>query len=77
MIHLFGFFKKLHKNEKGNYFVEIALAMIIIVLVIAGNISTMVQQGIVPKYQGITSEIGDVPVPMLPGGDTNPSEPSN
>ena len=68
---MFGFFKKLHKNEKGNYFVEIALAMIIIVFVIASSMATMVREGSVPKYDEITQEIGEVRVP-----DISP-EPSN
>ena len=72
---MFGFFKKLHKNEKGNYFVEIALAMIIIVFVIAGSISYMVNEGITPKYRDITTEIRGVGVPKLP--DNIGSEPSN
>ena len=62
---MFGFFKKLHKNEKGNYFVEIALAMIIIVLVIASSMSAMVQEGIVPKYDEITDEIRKIEVPGI------------
>ena len=66
---MFGFFKKLHKNEKGNYFVEIALAMIIIVFVIASSMSDMVDRGIAPKYKGITDKIEDVRVPDLPDVD--------
>ena len=71
---MFGFFKKLHKNEKGNYFVEIALAMIIVVFVIAGSMSKMVQDGIVDKYDKITAEIIKV---QVPGIDSESSESSN
>ena len=72
---MFGFFKKLHKNEKGNYFVEIALAMIIIVFVIASSMSAMVQQGIVPKYKEITEEIERINVPDInpQPGETQPN----
>ena len=71
---MFGFFKKLHKNEKGNYFVEIALAMIIIVFVIAGSISDMVNRGIKPKYTEITNKIERVEVPVV---DPESSKSSN
>jgi len=60
-----GIFSAIHNDEKGSYFVEMALVLIgvgLTVFVAASGLST---NGIVPKYNSITTEITNVAVPDL------------
>ena len=60
-----GFFEELHNDQKGSYFVEMALVLIgvaLSVFVAAGGLAT---NGIVPKYTAITTQIQAVTVPDL------------
>ncbi len=57
--------KELYRDENGNYFVEMALALIVITLAIVSNASSMTTTGISPKYTGITTELQGVSVPDL------------
>lgn len=60
-----NFIKRLHEDEGGNYFVEMALVLILLTLAIAGNATNLQTQGIAPKYTGITTELNAVSVPTL------------
>jgi len=55
----------IHKDQKGSYFVEMALVLIgvgLTVFVAASGLST---NGIVPKYNDISTQIQAVSVPDL------------
>lgn len=58
-------FKNLHRDESGNYFVEIALALIGISLVIYGAVNSLATDGINPTYEGIKNELLTVQIPSL------------
>lgn len=60
-----NFTEKLYKDERGNYFVEMALALIVITLAIVTTAGSLTSQGITPKYNGINTELQSVSVPDL------------
>lgn len=56
---------KFHQEKNGSYMVEMALVLVgvaLTVFVAASNLST---DGIIPKYEGITTEVSNVTVPDL------------
>lgn len=55
----------LHNNQKGSYFVEMALVLIGVALTVFVAASGLSNNAITPKYNGISTEIQSVPVPNL------------
>jgi len=55
----------LHEDQGGSYFVEMALVLIGVAFVVFNAASGLANDGIVPKYTGITEKIKDVIVPTL------------
>ncbi|MFZ5648130.1 MAG: hypothetical protein ACOY30_10990 [Bacillota bacterium] len=60
-----GFVVALHNNERGGYFLEMALTLIGVGLAIYGAASGLSNNGIKPKYDSITTEVSGVSVPDL------------
>lgn len=60
-----GFAKALHGDEKGSYFVEMALVLIGVALAVFAAASGLATNALVPKYNAITTEIQGVTVPDL------------
>ena len=56
---------KLHQDQGGSYFVEMALVLIGVALVVFTSASGLATNGIVPKYTGISTEIQSVSIPDL------------
>lgn len=55
----------LHNDQKGSYFVEMALVLIGVALTVFVAASGLSNNAITPKYNGISTEIQSVPVPNL------------
>lgn len=55
----------LHDDEGGSYFVEMALVLIGVAFVVFTAASGLADDGIVPKYDAISTEIQSVSVPDL------------
>jgi len=60
-----GILAEIHKDEKGSYFVEMALVLVGVGLTVFVAASGLATNGIVPKYTGISTEIQGVSVPDL------------
>lgn len=60
-----GFLGELHNDQKGSYFVEMALVLIGVALAVFTAANTLATSGIVPKYTEITTKIQAVNVPDL------------
>jgi len=60
-----GILTSIHNDEKGSYFVEMALVLIGVALTVFVSASGLSTNGIAPKYTSITTEITNVAVPDL------------
>jgi Flp pilus assembly pilin Flp len=58
-------FTALYKDQRGSYFVEMALVLIGVALAVFTAASGLANNGVVPKYTAITTEIQNVTVPDL------------
>lgn len=57
--------KALHRDEKGSYFMEMALVLIGVALAVFSAANELASNALVPKYNSITTEIQNVTVPNL------------
>ncbi|HBV98025.1 MAG: hypothetical protein JL50_01040 [Peptococcaceae bacterium BICA1-7] len=55
----------LHEDQGGSYFVEMALVLIGVAFVVFNAASGLANDGIVPKYNNISTQIQGVAVPSL------------
>ncbi len=60
-----GFAEALHRDEKGSYFVEVALVLIGVALAVFTAANGLASNALVPKYSEITNKISNVSVPNL------------
>ena len=56
---------KLLKDERGSAFIENALWIIVVVLLVAGAGYILANQGIKTKFNEITDYVGDVNLPSI------------
>lgn len=59
------YFSDLHKDEKGQTFIELGLAIVLIALAGAAYLNNLQKNGIGAKYNDITTQLQSVPVPTL------------
>jgi hypothetical protein len=55
----------LRSGQRGSYFVEMALVLLGVALAVFTSASSLSTEGVVPKYNDITTEIKNVYVPDL------------
>lgn len=55
----------LHEDQGGSYFVEVALVLIGVAFVVFTAAHGLANDGIVPKYDDISTEIQNATVPTL------------
>ena len=60
-----GLLCAIHRDQKGSYFVEMALVLVGVGLTVFVAASGLATNGIVPKYTGMSTEIQGVSVPDL------------
>ncbi|MCL6612755.1 MAG: hypothetical protein K6T66_14560 [Peptococcaceae bacterium] len=59
-----GFAEALHGDEKGSYFVEMALVLIGVALAVFSAASGLTNNALVPKYNSISNYINNVNPPQ-------------
>ena len=60
-----GFIGVLHNDQKGSYFVEMALVLIGVALSVFVAASGLAANGIAPRFNDITTQLQGVTVPDL------------
>lgn len=60
-----GYIGVLHNDQKGSYFVEMALVLIGVALAVFTAANGLATQGIAPRFNEIQSRLGEVTVPDL------------
>lgn len=60
-----GLVAVLNRDQRGSYFVEMALVLIGVAMAVFFSASNLSTNGIAPKYSEITTEIQNVDVPDL------------
>ncbi|MCL4441582.1 MAG: hypothetical protein M1609_13625 [Firmicutes bacterium] len=60
------FLEALHSDQKGSYFVEMALVVIGVALTVFAAAQGLANNGITPTYNRISTEIGNATVPNIP-----------
>lgn len=57
--------KKIHKDEKGQTFIEMAFVILLVILALYPSIKSFATDGIQPKYDQMKTQLQAVSVPSL------------